>query len=115
MKKAVLAAILLAGGFVLAQTNQDDSLHSKKQQITVRGCVARSSGHFMLMQTDPGNSYVLETAAVDISQYLGQEVEVIGSETHSQSNSSHATREGAGSSLGIHVDSINTISQKCTH
>jgi len=115
MKKAALAVMLLAAGLAMAQTNQDDSLHSKKQQITARGCVARSSGHFILMQSDPGNSYILDTTTVDIAQYLGQEVEVIGSETHSQSNSSHATKEGAGSSLGIHVDSINTISRKCAH
>jgi hypothetical protein len=67
------------------------------------------------MQSDPGNSYMLEAENIDVAQYLGQQVEVTGVETHSQSTSAHSVREGGGSSLTIRVDSINSLSKRCSH
>ena len=59
-------ALLLSGGFLLAQDSgpsaagQDDSKASNGQ-ITVRGCVSRSSGDYVLLRQDPGMTYGLRT------------------------------------------------------
>jgi hypothetical protein len=115
MNKSILLVVLFVGSWLMAQANPDQSQHppdEKKGQVTVQGCVSRSSGNFVLMQSDPGNSYVLHaTKKMNMGQYLGQQVEVIGTETPTMSSSSDAGRRG--SSVTIMVDSINTISKQC--
>ena len=115
MNKSILLMVLFAGSWLMAQANPDQSQHppdEKKGQVTVQGCVSRSSGNFVLMQSDPGNSYVLHaTKKMNMGQYLGQQVEVTGTETPTMSSSSDAGRRG--SSVTIMVDSINTISKQC--
>ena len=115
MNKTILLMVLFAGSWLMAQANPDQSQHppdEKKGQVTVQGCVSRSSGNFVLMQSDPGNSYVLHaTKKMNMGQYLGQQVEVTGTETPTMSSSSDAGRRG--SSVTIMVDSINTISKQC--
>jgi hypothetical protein len=115
MNKTILLVVLFVGSWLMAQANPDQSQHppdEKKGQVTVQGCVSRSSGNFVLMQSDPGNSYVLHaTKKMNMGQYLGQQVEVTGTETPTMSSSSDAGRRG--SSVTIVVDSINTISKQC--
>jgi hypothetical protein len=110
--------VALAVGSLLAQTNQTHSQQAAKdrtQTITVQGCVSRESGDFILMQTDPGNSYVLDAPRkIKLDQFLGQQVEVTGIVGPTLSTSNNFTRRRAGSSLTITLDSIKTVSKECT-
>ena len=73
MKHATMVFLLLTGGWLMAQANSDRSPNDKKEQVTVQGCVSRSSGDYVLTQSDPGNSYVLHSVNnIQLGHYLGQ-------------------------------------------
>jgi hypothetical protein len=116
MKATIVFTALLVGGWLIAQSSADQGQHAPKEQkgqVTVQGCVSRSSGDFILMQTDPANSYVLQSSRkIKLDHYLGQQVQVTGTESPTMSNSSNFKRR-PGSQVTITVDSINTISKKC--
>lgn len=116
MKKAIALIPLFVGGLLIAQSNQGQSqppAKNKEGRVTVQGCVSRAAGDFMLMQSDPANSFVLEPSRkIKLEPYLGQQVEVTGTESPTMSSSSNFRRR-AGSSVTIVVDSINTISKRC--
>jgi hypothetical protein len=110
-------ALLLSGSFLLAQNNpnamsQGNSTDSKGP-ITVQGCVSRSSGDYILMKQDPGVAYELQaTGKIKLSRYLGQQVEVTGSQSPTMSTSSDASRRSA-APVTITIASIKTISKEC--
>jgi hypothetical protein len=62
MKHTTIVFLLLAGGWLMAQANPGQSGSNKQEQVTVQGCVSRSSGDYVLTLLDPGNSYVLRSA-----------------------------------------------------
>ena len=77
-------ALLLSGSFLLAQdssprtTSQHKSKESKGE-VTLQGCVSRSSGDYILIKQDPAMTYELQaTGKIKLRKYLGQRVEVIG-------------------------------------
>jgi hypothetical protein len=113
-KKGSLFVMLFVVSLLVAQVNEGESQRppkSQKGQVTAQGCVSRSSGYYILMQS--GSSYVLEASRkLDFGHYLGQQVEVSGKERATLSTSS-SRREAPG--LTIMVESINTISNHCTH
>jgi hypothetical protein len=113
MKKTIFLMLLVfVGGWLMAQDQSQHSPKEKKGQITVQGCVSRSSGDYILMQSDPANSYVLHAAEnIKLGQYLGQQVKVTGTKSPTESDSSDSGR--AATSVTIRVDSINTISKDC--
>lgn len=103
--------------FLTAAASQDQSHPEKKtkNEVTIQGCVGRMSGDYLLFQTDPGNSYVLEgNRKIRLENYLGQQVEVRGREWPTLSTSTNFTRRRAGSSLTIVVQSIRTVSRECS-
>jgi hypothetical protein len=116
MRRIVLW-LLLFGGWLIAYANQGNSEQNRNGRVTVQGCVTRSSGHYILVQSDPSNSYVLEaTGKTDIGHYLGQQVKVTGTESDTLPTSSHSVRDtGGGPQVTIMVDSINVISKRCGH
>ncbi|HTS56441.1 MAG TPA: hypothetical protein VMH03_02760 [Terriglobales bacterium] len=66
MNRSIVFAIVLAGGWLAAQAYQDQAQQPAKEKpgpVSVQGCVSRSSGDFTLMQSDPGNTYVIRQAA----------------------------------------------------
>ena len=121
MRKTMVFFLLFSGSWLMAYANQGKSQQPPKTQngqVTVKGCVSRSSGHYILVQSDPSNSYVLEApGTTDMGHYLGQQVEVTGTElSHTSPTTSHSTGEtGGGPQVTIVVDSINTISKRCAH
>lgn len=120
MKKTLVFVLLIFTSWLTAQTNQSGSEHppqNQNGQVTAKGCVSRLNDHYILVQSDPSNSYVLEaTGKIDVAHYLGQQVEVTGTESHTSPSSSHSIREtGGGPQVTIMVDSINVISKRCTH
>jgi hypothetical protein len=112
--------LMLSGCFLLAQdstpanTSQQESKASKGE-ITVQGCVGRSSGDYILTKQDPGVTYELQaTGKTRLRQYLGQRVEVIGKESPTLSTSSDAlNKTGSASSVTIMVRVIRTIEKEC--
>jgi hypothetical protein len=81
----------------------------------VQGCVGRSSGDYILMKQDPGMTYELQaTGKTKLRQYLGQQVEVTGTESPSMSTSSDTSaRAGSPSPVTLTVTSIKTIDKEC--
>ena len=119
MKKMWLA-LLLSGSFLLAQNSNPSNASQQnskdsKGQLTVQGCVARSSGDYILMKQDPGMTYELQaTGKIRLRKYLGQRVEVTGRESPSMSTSSDfLARTGSPASVTLTITSIKTIAKEC--
>jgi len=119
--KALLFAVLLFATFVVGQDNKsaaaapDNSKHTKGE-VTVQGCVGRSSGDYVLTKQDPAVTYELQTTGkTRLRNYLGQRVEVTGEEGPTMSTSSDAlNKTGSASSVTITVRSIKTIAKECS-
>ncbi|HEY6301864.1 MAG TPA: hypothetical protein VIX14_02250 [Terriglobales bacterium] len=119
--KKLWFALLLSGSFLLAQnsnpgnTSQQNSKDSKGQ-VAIQGCVARASGDYILIKQNPAMTYQLQaTGKTKLRQYLGQRVEVTGTESPSMSTSSDSlTRTGSPASVMLTISSIKTIEKECT-
>ena len=124
MKTTLVALLVCVATLAAAQStsaNQSDSAsqHPSKKtkgQVTVRGCLGRSQTDYILTQPEQGNSYELERSRkLRLGPYLGQEVEVTGTESPSMSTSSDfLARSGSASPVTIRVTSIKTISKRCS-
>jgi hypothetical protein len=117
MKNGLFVLLLFSGSFLVAQDNNSsamsqDSSKAPKGQVTIQGCVSRSSGDFVLIKQDPGITYELHaTGKIKLSRYLGQRVEVSGTQAPSLSTSSDAAR--AQSPVTLSISSIKTIDKEC--
>jgi hypothetical protein len=116
-----LFVLLLFSSFLPAQDKSSSAAgeHQSKADkgaVTIQGCVGRFSGDYILSKQDPGVTYQLQaTGKIKLRKYLGQRVEVSGSEVPTMSTSSDAlNRSGSASPVTILIDSIKTISKECT-
>jgi len=93
-----------------------DHPNKAKDEITVRGCVAKLNTDYILTQPDQGNSYQLQgSRKLRLRTYLGQQVEVTGTESPSMSTSSDfLARTGSASPVTINITSIKTIDKRCS-
>ncbi len=112
--------LLLSSSFLLAQDSNpsnpsQDNSKASKGQVTVQGCVSRSTGDYIQTKQDPGMTYELQaTGKTKLRHYLGQQVEVTGKESPSLSTSSEAlARMGSPASVTLTITSIKTIAQEC--
>jgi len=123
MKRIPFFVVLFAVSSLIGQsvpdrsssTNKPTSKNSKSE-ITLQGCLTRATGDYVLMQTDPGNTYELEKAnrTIKLGPHLGEQVEITGWKSPSLSTSSDSlNRFGAPSSVTIMVTSIRTIEKEC--
>ena len=113
--------LLLSGSFLLAQDSNPSATSQRKSkgskgEVTVQGCVGRSSGDYILTKQDPAITYELQaTGKTKLRQYLGHRVEVTGKESPSLSTSSDVlTRTGSASSVTLTITSIKTVAKECT-
>ena len=113
-------ALLLFSGFLLAQDSNSNPMSQNNSkdsngQVTVRGCVDRSSGDYVLIKQDPAMTYELHaTGKTKLRQYLGQRVEVTGTQSPSLSTSSDAmAKMGSAASTTLTISSIRTIDKEC--
>jgi hypothetical protein len=119
--RTLLCALLLSGSLLLAQdsapanTNQQDGKDSKGE-VTVRGCVSRSSGDYILMKQDPAVTYELQgTHKIRLRNYLGQQVEVSGNESSTMASSSDALNKvGSAAPVTLTITSIKTLDKECS-
>jgi hypothetical protein len=116
-----LFVLLLSSSFLSAQDNNSNAASEQKSknakgEVTVQGCVGRLSGDYVLTKQDPAITYELQaTNKIRLRKYLGQRVEVTGSEAPTMSTSSDAlTKMGSASPVTITITSIKTISKECT-
>jgi hypothetical protein len=116
MKRGLPIFVLCLATCLIASASPEQSPQRKnKNEVTIQGCVGRMSGDYLLFQTDPGNSYVLEASRkIKLGDYLGQQVEVKGREWPTLSTSTNFTRRRAGSPVTIVVESINTVARECS-
>ena len=114
----VLCAVFLLVGRSDAKqpSSQSRNPSSSRGDITVQGCVAMSTGYYILMRTDPGSTYNLEEASgtVKLGSYLGEQVEVTGWKSPQLSNSSSVFYSTAASAVTVMVTSIKTLAGRCT-
>ncbi|MGB7598771.1 MAG: hypothetical protein WBM24_00585 [Candidatus Sulfotelmatobacter sp.] len=121
MRKVWFAVLLLSGAFLLAQDNksanttQQDSKNSKGE-VTIQGCVSRSNGDYILMKESPAVSYELQgSRKIKLRHYLGQRVEVTGSESPTLSTSSDAMNKvGSAAPVTLTISSIKTVDKDCS-
>lgn len=120
MRKLGFAVMLLSACFVLAQdSNSNMSQPSSKDSrgvVTMRGCVSRSSGDYILMKQDPAVTYELQGShKIKLRHYLGQRVEVTGSESPTMASSSDAMNKvGSAAPVTLTVTSIKTLDRDCS-
>ena len=119
--KALWVALLLSAGILLAQdsTSAKTSHHKSKasnDEVTVQGCVGRSSGDYVLTKQNPAMTYELQaTGKTRLRNYLGQRVEVTGTESPTMSSTSDAlNKTGSASPVTLTISSIKTIDKECT-
>jgi hypothetical protein len=115
--RPLILVLLLSASLSLAQepAGPDNTKHAKGQ-VTVQGCLSRSSGDYVLFKIDPGVTYQLQASGkIRLHSYLGQRVEVTGKESPSMSTSSDVmTRTGSASPVTITVGSIRTLAKECS-
>jgi hypothetical protein len=115
----LIFALLLSSSFLLAQdkspVSQDNSKDAKGQ-VTLRGCVSRSSGDYVLMKQSPAETFELQaTNRIKLGHYLGKRVEVTGTKSPSMSTSSDSmARMGSPSAVTLTIISIKTLDKDCT-
>jgi hypothetical protein len=99
-----------------AQTDSAQATKKAKGEFTVQGCVSKLNTDYVLVQSDPGNTYELQaTGKLHLRQYLGQQVEVTGEKVSTMGTSSDfIARTGVASPVTIVVDSIKTVQKKCS-
>lgn len=118
MRKLGFAILLLSACFVLAQDSNMSQPSSKdsKGEVTLRGCVSRSSGDYILMKQDPAVTYELQGShKIKLRHYLGQRVEVTGSESPTMASSSDAMNKvGSAAPVTLTVTSIKTLDRDCS-
>ena len=118
MRKLGFAILLLSACFVLAQDSNMSQPSSKdsKGEVTMRGCVSRSSGDYILMKQDPAVTYELQGShKIKLRHYLGQRVEVTGSESPTMASSSDAMNKvGSAAPVTLTVTSIKTLDRDCS-
>ena len=119
MKKIVYLAVLCGVTLLAGRSDAKQprgASRNPSSDITVQGCVDRSTGYYILMSTDPGNTYNLEEGSrtIKLGPYLGEQVEVTGSESPQLSNSSSPFYRSPPSAVTIMVTSIRTIAKRCT-
>ena len=120
MRKMWIAALILSSTFLLAQDNypanaNQHAAKDSKGQMTVQGCVSRSSGDYTLIKQNPAMTYELQgSRKIRLSHYLGQRVEVTGSESQTMSSSSDSmNKTGSAAPVTLTVVSIRTIDKDC--
>jgi hypothetical protein len=108
--------LLLSGSFLLAQDSNSEPTKNSKGQLTVQGCVSRSSGDYVLVKQDPAVSYQLQgTGKIKLRHYLGERVEVTGNEGPTMSTSSDAMNKvGSAAPETLTITSIKILDKECS-
>ena len=119
MKITICSVVLLAASFLWAQSGPAGSSYqaannNQEGSLTVRGCVSKLNGDYVLMKENPGNTYQLQGGKIRLKSFLGKRVEVTGTESPTLSTSEDAiNKTGNASPVTIAVQSIHTLAEEC--
>jgi hypothetical protein len=58
--------------------------------VTIRGCVSKSNGDYVLLKENPGITYQRQGGKIRLKSYLGKRVEITGTESPTLSTSEDA-------------------------
>ena len=114
MKTSKWIVVLLSASLVWGQSSR--LANNDKGLVTVRGCVTKLNGDYVLIKQDPANSYQLQkTEHIKLKSYLGQRVEITGKQSETIPTSEDAINGGMGtaSPVSITIQSIKRISKEC--
>ena len=113
-------AVLLSASLLLAQDSNPNAASQQnskasKDEVTLQGCVSRRTGDYILVKQNPASTYILQpTGKIKLGPFLGQRVEITGTESPSLSTSSDAlSRLGSPSPVTIRITSIKTVATQC--
>ncbi len=111
----VFSVLLLASLWAVAQNSAQTSEKSAGGHTTVEGCLSSSGGNYMLTDQN-GTMYQLTGDSAKLSEHVGHEIKVSGTEsTAGNSAGSARTATGASGSAEqtIQVTSVKHISKTC--
>jgi hypothetical protein len=115
MRHVALFVLLVSASLLLGQNTPGSSSDKHDHNLTIQGCVSRSSGDYVLMKQDPAVTYELQaTGKIKLHEYLGQRVEVTGKQSPSMSTSSDSlAKMGSAAPVTLTITSIKTIDKEC--
>jgi hypothetical protein len=92
MRKTLLFTLflLLSVGWMLAQQTPRGKSNSNANETTIQGCLTGSGGSYTLTDKS-GKTYQLQGDTAKLSDHIGHEVRVIGSESTAAPGSQGAT------------------------
>lgn len=97
------------------QTADQATPSSSGGETTVRGCLSRSNGNYMLTDKS-GNTYQLMGDSSKMSEHVGHEVKVMGTTSAtptSGGNSGDTAAQGGSSAQTLQVTSFKHIDKTC--
>ena len=118
----MMTALLLTAGLVIAQTdaNQSSQASSTSQtnaanETKIQGCLSGSNGNYTLTDTS-GTAYQLAGDTAKLSEHVGHEVELTGTQSSASSSSSSTSsgQTGTPNQPTFRVSSIRHISKTCS-
>jgi hypothetical protein len=120
MKIPVWMVVLLAANITWAKSDQAGDPHQASNHnqaagsVSIRGCVSKSNGDYVLMKENPGITYQLQSGKIRLKSYLGKRVAITGTESPTLSTSEDAINKmGNASPVTLTVKSIQTIAGEC--
>jgi hypothetical protein len=107
----MFAALLLSLSWAVAQSYPSQSQGSTGAQETVKGCLSGSGGTYTLTAKD-GKTYQLTGDTSKLTEHIGHEMKVTGTETPASASSGSAMGKTSAEPT-IDVTSFKHISKTC--
>jgi hypothetical protein len=130
MKRTSIVILMLLLCTIWALAQQDSSQTSKSgssSQTTVDGCLSKSGSNYTLTDKSSGTTYQLTGDTSKLSDHVGHEVQITGTQSggssgassstsgsSSQSSSSGSQPSGSSSQQSLEVTSMKHISETCS-
>lgn len=118
----MMTALLLTAGLVIAQTDanqssasQSSSQTSNANETKIQGCLSGSDGNYTLTDAS-GTTYQLTGDTAKLSEHVGHEVELTGTQSSASSSSSSASsgQTGTSNQASFSVSAVRHISKTCS-
>jgi hypothetical protein len=104
-KIVLISPVLLLAAFTPAQQsdNQPSSMGPSPNAITVRGCLNRSRGNYLVVEDKTGMTYALRGVGNKLDSRVNHEVQVAGTlEPGSQKTGTRSQKEGSNPADVVH-------------
>ncbi|MFZ0300943.1 MAG: hypothetical protein WAM13_21520 [Candidatus Sulfotelmatobacter sp.] len=105
----LFSALLLAMSWAAAQTPASQGTSGNTGQETVKGCLSSSGGNYMLTEKN-GKTFQLTGDTSKLSEHVGHEIKVTGTEGSAPASSNGAMSEA---NPTLEVSTFKHISKTC--